>query len=71
MVARAVAVEAYGVGPEAKRLAALADAAERAPRSGREAAENELSAALARVNPGSLAVAIVKATTVIVETPKG
>ncbi|MFB1297243.1 NUDIX domain-containing protein [Mycobacterium sp. pW049] len=59
VVARAVAVEAYGGGPEGKRLAALADAAERAPRSSREVAENELSAALARVNPSSLAVALV------------
>ncbi|BBY77761.1 exopolyphosphatase [Mycolicibacterium parafortuitum] len=59
VVARAVAVEAYGGGPEGKRLAALADAAERAPRAPREAAENELSAALARVNPSSLAPALV------------
>lgn len=54
VVARAVAVDAYGDGPEAKRLAALADAAERAPRAAREAAENELSAALAIVDPASL-----------------
>ena len=33
VVARAVAVDAYGGGPEGKRLAALADAAERAPRT--------------------------------------
>src|SRR6059058_3975117 len=46
VVARAVAVDAYGGGPDGKRLAALADAAERAPRTAREAAENELSAAL-------------------------
>lgn len=59
VVARAVAVEAYGVGPDGRRLAALADAAERAPRAGREAAENELSAALARVNPASLPLALV------------
>lgn len=59
VVARAVAVEAYGGGPEGKRLAALADAAERAPRPSREVAENELSAALARVNPSSLPVALV------------
>lgn len=59
VVARAVAVDAYGVGPQAKRLAALADAAERAPRSAREAAENDLSAALAAVDPGSLPVALV------------
>jgi 8-oxo-dGTP pyrophosphatase MutT (NUDIX family) len=59
VVARAVAVDAYGGGPEGRRLAALADAAERASRSGREAAENELSAALALVDPASLPVALV------------
>ncbi|MGD9621973.1 MAG: NUDIX domain-containing protein [Mycolicibacterium sp.] len=59
VVARAVAVDAYGVGPEGARLAALADAAERASRAFREAAENELSAALARVDPASLPVALV------------
>ena len=59
MVARAVAVDAYGGGPQGRRLAALADAAERAPRSAREAAENELSAALAMVDPASLPVALV------------
>jgi 8-oxo-dGTP pyrophosphatase MutT (NUDIX family) len=59
VVARAVAVEAYGGGPDGRRLAALADAAERAPRTSREAAENELSAALAVVDPVSLPVALV------------
>jgi 8-oxo-dGTP pyrophosphatase MutT (NUDIX family) len=59
VVARAVAVDAYAGGPKGKRLAALADAAERAPRSGREAAENELSAALALVDPASLPAALV------------
>ncbi|KWX66374.1 NUDIX domain-containing protein, partial [Mycobacterium sp. NAZ190054] len=59
VVARAVAVEAHGGGPEGRRLAALADAAERASRPSREAAENELSAALARVNPASLPLALV------------
>ncbi|MGV0717883.1 NUDIX domain-containing protein [Mycolicibacterium sp. XJ662] len=59
VVARAVAADAYGGGPQGKRLAALADAAERAPRSSREAAENELSAALAMVDPASLPVALV------------
>lgn len=54
VVARAVAVDAYGDGSEGKRLAVLADAAERAPRAAREAAENELSAALAIVDPASL-----------------
>ena len=59
VVARAVAADAYGDGPDGRRLAALADAAERAPRQGREAAENELSAALARVDPASLPLALV------------
>ena len=59
VVARAVAVEAYAGGPDGKRLATLADAAERAPRTAREAAENELSAALAVVDPASLPVALV------------
>ncbi|KWX19465.1 exopolyphosphatase [Mycolicibacterium wolinskyi] len=59
VVARAVATDAYAGGPEGKRLAALADAAERAPRSAREAAENELSAALAGVDLAALPVALV------------
>ena len=33
VVARAVAVDAYGVGPQAKRLAALADAIDAAERA--------------------------------------
>jgi 8-oxo-dGTP pyrophosphatase MutT (NUDIX family) len=59
VVARAVATDAYGRTPAGKQLAALAAAAERAPRSGREAAENELSTALAMVDPSSLPVALV------------
>ncbi|MDV3124961.1 NUDIX domain-containing protein [Mycobacterium sp. 21AC1] len=59
VVARAVAVDAYAGGPQGKRLAALADAAERAPRTARESAENELSAALSAVDPVSLPVALV------------
>ncbi len=59
VVARAVAIEAYGAGPQARRLTALADAAERAPRSLRENAENELSAELALVDPVSLPVGLV------------
>ncbi|MET0758365.1 MAG: NUDIX hydrolase [Mycobacterium sp.] len=59
VVARAVAVDAYAGGPEGKRLAALADAAERAPRAAREADENELSAALTVVDPASLPAALV------------
>ena len=59
VVARAVAADAYRHRPQGRRLAALADAAERAPRSAREAAENELSAALAIVDPSSIPVALV------------
>ncbi len=59
VVARAVAVDAFGSGPQGRRLAALADAAERAPRAARESAENELSAALAHVEPGSLPLPLV------------
>ncbi|MBY0285797.1 MAG: NUDIX hydrolase [Mycobacteriaceae bacterium] len=59
VVARAVAVDSYGGAPAGKRLAALADVAERAPRQRREAAENELSAALAMVEPSSLPHALV------------
>jgi 8-oxo-dGTP pyrophosphatase MutT (NUDIX family) len=59
VVARAVATDAYGRAAAGRRLAGLADAAERAPRSGREAAENELSAALALVDPASLPVTLV------------
>jgi len=54
VVARAVAIDAYGGGAEGRRLAALADAAEGAPRHARENAENELSAALAMVDSASL-----------------
>ena len=59
VVARAVAVDAYAGGPQGKRLAALADTAERAPRSMREPAENDLTAALALVDPASLPAALV------------
>ena len=59
VVARAVAADAYNHRPEGRRLAALADAAERAPRAGREAAENELSTALAMVDPSAIPVALV------------
>ena len=54
VVARAVAIDAYGGGAEGRRLAALADAAEGAPRHARENADNELSAALAMVDSASL-----------------
>ncbi len=59
VVARAVAVDAYGGAPAGQRLAALAAAAEGAPRANREAAENELSAALGLVDPASLPTALV------------
>jgi 8-oxo-dGTP pyrophosphatase MutT (NUDIX family) len=59
VVARAVAVDSYGGGPAGRRLAALADVAERSPRPKREAAENDLSAALALVDPSSLPLALV------------
>ncbi|PQM47325.1 hypothetical protein C1Y40_02488 [Mycobacterium talmoniae] len=59
VVARAVAIDAYGEAADGKRLAALADAAERAPRVGREACENELAAALAHVDPAALPAALV------------
>jgi len=59
VVARAVAADAYRGRPEGKRLAALADAAERAPRSAREAAENALSAGLAMVDPTTIPVSLV------------
>lgn len=62
VVARAVAIDAYGGAPKAQegsRLAALADAAEGAPRAERENAENELSAALAMVDPASLPAGLI------------
>ncbi len=54
VVARAIAADAYGDIPERRRLVSLADAAERAPRSIRETAENELSAELATVDLAAL-----------------
>ena len=59
VVARTVALEAYHGAPQGKRLAALADLAERAPRNTRENAENELSAALALVDQAALPAEIV------------
>ncbi|BBZ75459.1 membrane protein [Mycolicibacterium anyangense] len=59
VVARAIAADAYRGRPEGRRLAALADAAERTPRTSREAAENELSTALAMVDPSAIPVALV------------
>jgi 8-oxo-dGTP pyrophosphatase MutT (NUDIX family) len=59
VVARAVAVDAYGDSADGKRLRALADAAERAPRAGRETAENELSGELAMVDSAALRPALI------------
>jgi 8-oxo-dGTP pyrophosphatase MutT (NUDIX family) len=59
VVARAVAIDAYGGSREGKRLASLADAAECASRPARENAENELSAALALVDPASLPAGLI------------
>ena len=59
VVARAVAADAYGTSPEGRRLASLAASAERAPRAGREACENELSTALAAVDPATVPVGLV------------
>ncbi len=59
VVARAVAIDAYGGSAEGRRLAVLADAAERAPRHARENAENELSAALAMVDPAALPAGLI------------
>ncbi len=56
---RAVVARAVAAGSAAKQLAALADAAERAPRQAREACENQLSAALATVDPASLPAGLI------------
>ncbi|ORW52479.1 exopolyphosphatase [Mycobacterium paraense] len=59
VVARAVAIDAYGGAPEGRRLAALADAAEGAARPERERAENELSGALAVVDPAAVPAGLI------------
>jgi 8-oxo-dGTP pyrophosphatase MutT (NUDIX family) len=59
VVARAVAIDAYGGAPGGRRLAALADAAEGAARPARERAENELSAALAMVDPAAVPAGLI------------
>ena len=62
VVARAVAANAFGGASEAdaaRQLAALADAAETAPRQAREACENTLSAALATVDPASVPAGLI------------
>src|SRR4029079_360530 len=55
----AVAVDAYGGGPDGKRLATLADVAERASRAARGPSESAWPAALALADPGSLPVPLV------------
>jgi hypothetical protein len=59
VVARAVAADAYAERPDGRRLAALADAAERAPRSAREGCENELSTVLTLIDPAAVPAALV------------
>jgi 8-oxo-dGTP pyrophosphatase MutT (NUDIX family) len=56
---RAVVARAVAANSGAKQLAALADAAELAPRQAREACENALSAALATVDPASLPAGLI------------
>jgi 8-oxo-dGTP pyrophosphatase MutT (NUDIX family) len=59
VVARAVAIEAYGDAVAGRRLAAVADVAERASRDVRETAENALSAELAMIDAACLPPAMV------------
>lgn len=59
VVARAIAVDAYGPDPEGRRLAAVADTAERAHRRAREACENDLSTALTLVDPDTVPAPLV------------
>ena len=56
---RAVVARAVAANSGAAQLATLADAAERAPRPAREACENQLSAALATVDPASLSAGLI------------
>lgn len=58
VVARAIAVDAYPGTPEGTRLVTLADAAERAPWSSREACENELSTALTVIDQSAVPPAL-------------
>ena len=61
VVARAFAVHSFG-GPSdaaARQLVACADAAESAPRKGREACENKLSAALVMVDPATVPAGLI------------
>lgn len=59
VVVRAVAADAYSDDQQGGRLVTLADAAEWAPRSAREHAENELSMALAAVDLAVVPAALV------------
>ncbi|MCW2653144.1 MAG: hypothetical protein QOE41_3969 [Mycobacterium sp.] len=59
VVTRTVAADANGDTTKSKRLVALADAAERAPRTSRETVENELSAELATVDTTALRPALI------------
>lgn len=59
VVARAMAIDAYGRTAPGRRLAALADMAETAPRATREVAENALSAELATIDPDMLPAGLV------------
>lgn len=59
VVARAIAVDAYGERPEGRHLVSLADAAENAPRSTREACENQLSTALETIDPARVPLGLV------------
>jgi len=56
---RAVVARAVAANSGATQLATLADAAERAPRPAREACENQLSGALATVDPASLPAGLI------------
>lgn len=68
VVARAIAADSYSANsysadsysadPDGRQLAALADAAERAPRATREGCENELSTALTTLDPDDVPAAL-------------
>lgn len=58
VVTRAIAADAYGGTAVGARLVELADTAERAPRSAREACENELSTVLTTVDSDAVPPAL-------------